>query len=224
MKSTRRTQALAAGISLIVMAIAAVFSYGYVLGSIEVQGDPAATYDQLIHHDALFRTSLVGWLLIFVTDLIVTVSLYLFFRETRKGLSLATATLRLVYTIILGIALIKLFSLLSPLNEKGIDAIQAGNQVLAALDSFGTIWSVGLIIFGLHLLGLGTLGLLDRKVPNIFPYLLFFAGVGYLVVHVSKTLIGLPENTVNTMETILMAPMALGEILLAIWLIVKGGK
>jgi hypothetical protein len=92
------------------------------------------------------------------------------------------------------------------------------------MDSFGKIWSVGLIIFGMHLLGLGYLGLLYKKVPNIFGYLLLLAGLGYLIVHISKTLIGLPEETVSTMETILMAPMALGEILLAIWLMIRGGK
>jgi hypothetical protein len=118
MKITQRTLALAAGISLIVMAIAAGFSYGYVLGNIGVPGDPAATHDQLIHNDALFKTSLGGWLIIFITDLIVTFSLYLFFRETRKSLSLITAALRLVYTIILGIALVKLFSLLSPIRRE----------------------------------------------------------------------------------------------------------
>lgn len=223
MKSTQRTYALAAGISLLIMALSAAFSYGYVLSGLEVKGDPAASFNQLISRASLFRVSLGGWLLIFLTDLIVSFALYLFFKETRKGVSLATLMARLLYTAALGTALIRLFSLLPLLNKQGIDAGAAGSQVLSTLQSFEFIWSVGLIIFGLHLLGLGYLSILYRQIPKLFGYLLLLAGLAYMVIHTSENL-GLREEVVHKMETILMIPMALSEILLAFWLIIRGGR
>lgn len=224
MKFTQRTQALAASISLFLMALSAAFSYGYVLSSIEVHGNPVATFGQLTSMGPLFRLSLAGWLLIFLTDLIVTISLYHFFRETRTRLSLATAATRFVYTAVLGMALIKLFSILPVLNEQDIDVELSGQKVLSLLESFETIWSIGLIIFGLHLLGLGYLSVLHRQIPNLLGYLLLLAGLAYMIIHISKNFTGLNEEVVSGMEKILMAPMALSEILLAFWLIIRGGK
>jgi len=121
-------------------------------------------------------------------------------------------------------ALIRLFSILPLLSEQGIDVALAGRQVISTLDSFETIWSVGLIIFGLHLLGLGYLSILNRQVPILFGYLLILAGLGYMAIHISVNFTGLNEGVLSMMEKILMAPMALGEILLAFWLIIRGGK
>ena len=224
MRSTQRTQALAAGISILIMAIAAAFSYGYVLSDIKVQGDTAATFEQLVTNSALFKASLGGWLLIFLTDLIVTFSLYLFFRETRKRLSLATAATRLIYTAVLGIALIRLFSILPFLKEQGIEVHMAAQQMVSTLESFEAIWNMGLIIFGLHLLGLGYLSVLSRQIPRVFGYLLLLAGISYLVIHTSISLTLFREEVISMMVRILMVPMALSEILLAFWLIIRGGK
>jgi hypothetical protein len=224
MKNSKRKQALIAGISLIIMALAAIFAYGYVLTRIEIAGDPVATWDQLTENTSLYIAGLGGWVIIFITDLLVTFSLFYFYRDTRKNLSLVTAATRFVYTLILGIAIGWLFSLIPVLNESDMDSIRAGNQALQAIDKFHRIWSLGLIIFGLHLFGLGYLSILNVRIPNIFGYLLLLAGLGYLVVHISKTLPIVPSETVDLMESILMLPMALGEILFAIWLIVKGGK
>ncbi|MGC9343013.1 MAG: DUF4386 domain-containing protein, partial [Bacteroidales bacterium] len=157
MEKSKRKQALIAGISLIIMAVAAIFAYGYVFPQVEVPANPLATWDQLTENTSLYMAGLAGWLIIFITDILVTFSLFYFFRGTHKNLSMLTAATRFVYTIILGIAIGWLFSLLPFQNGKDIDSIQAGTQVLIAMDNFRKIWSVGLIIFGLHLLGLGYL-------------------------------------------------------------------
>lgn len=66
-----RKTALTAGISLIIMAIAAYFSYGYVHGSLVVQGDPSATLNNLRSSNMLFRAEIFGWLLILICDIVV---------------------------------------------------------------------------------------------------------------------------------------------------------
>lgn len=217
--------ALFAGISLIFMAIAAGFSYGYILTTLVAEDDPFTTFQQLQTQQSLFLAGLGGWLVIFVTDLIVTWSMYVFFKNVNKNLSLITALLRMGYTLILGIALTKLFFILSLIQSPLGGQIEfAGSQVLSYLESFERIWSMGLVVFGVHLLGLGYLSLLYRPVPRIFAYLLLLAGLSYVLVHSGRSLLGLEESLVNTMERLLSIPMALGEILFAFWLIIRGGK
>lgn len=96
--------------------------------------------------------------------------------------------------------------------------------MLAAFESFRNLWSLGLIVFGLHLLGLAYLSILNDRMPNFFGVLLIIAGFGYLLVHILRLVPAIPVDTVDLIESILMLPMALGEILLAIWLIIKGGN
>ena len=45
-----------------------------------------------------------------------------------------------------------------------------------------------------------------------------------MLIYTLESFTGLNEETVGMLEKILMAPMALGEILLAFWLIIRGGK
>ncbi|PJB01103.1 MAG: DUF4386 domain-containing protein, partial [Ignavibacteria bacterium CG_4_9_14_3_um_filter_36_18] len=89
---------------------------------------------------------------------------------------------------------------------------------------FKTVWTLGLIVFGLHLLAVGILMKVHRNIPKVLWILTLIAGISYVVVHILKlTLPQLSEFT-ETLNNILALPMALGELGLAIWLIIKGGK
>jgi len=69
--SYQRKSALAAGIALIVMALAAFFSYGYVHSSMVVQGDASATYNNIMSSNMLFKAGILGWLIILISDIVV---------------------------------------------------------------------------------------------------------------------------------------------------------
>lgn len=97
-------------------------------------------------------------------------------------------------------------------------------QIIENFKSFEHTWSIGLIIFGIHLFIVGLLMRLHKLIPRILWYLTIIAGASYFLVHGLKT--ALPQSTelTTTFNNILALPMALGELGLAIWLIVKGGK
>ena len=80
-----KKQGLIAGISLVIMAIAAGFSYGFVYGGIVVD-DPVNTLTNLVEKRSLFTAGLAGWVVIFITDLVVTFSLFRFFSDTNRKL------------------------------------------------------------------------------------------------------------------------------------------
>ena len=222
MLSKEKRLGIIAGISLIVMAIAAGFSYGHVYNDLVVDS-PETTLLNLISNKSLFLAGLAGWVVIFVTDLIVALALFGYFRRTAKQASLLTALLRIVYTIILGTGIIQLFRIIPLLSADvaAADTFSAFDVVLR-MHLFETIWSLGLIVFGLHLVGLGYLSVKASSVPSLLGYLLYLSGILYILVHVARQIVAFDPEVVSKIENILSLPMALGEMLLALWLIYKG--
>jgi len=66
-----RKAALISGISLIIMAIVAGFSYGYVHGSLVVPGDISTTYTNITSSSMLFKAEIIGWVVILLLDVLV---------------------------------------------------------------------------------------------------------------------------------------------------------
>lgn len=221
MKLTNRTYALIAGIALIIMAVAAGFSAGYVNGSLVVEGNAMATFQNLNSSTSLFQAGIAGWMVIFITDLLVAWALYHCLKPVNKKLSQVTAWIRVIYTFVLGLAIYQLFAVLP-----GLDNLPANGapEVSNRLQSFNTIWSFGLIIFGFHLMGLGILTYRAHYVPKFWGALLLFAGFCYSGIHATYHLLPDYHAQINSVEMILSLPMALAEIGLALWLIIRGGK
>ena len=222
---TKRKSALIAGITLLVMSVAAFFAYGYAHTTLVVHGNPDATFKNLTSMDMLFRLEVLGWLLIFLCDVVVAWALYVFLKDISNSLSLLTAWLRLAYAALLGIAIFNFIPILNILEtDQGETTYMAARQVMSGLRSFEGMWSLGLIVFGFHLLLLGYLALISGYIHRIFGILILIAAAGYLFVHVSRLLFADFQEQIGTIETILSVPMALGEIAFAIWLLVRGGS
>jgi hypothetical protein len=64
---------------------------------------------------------------------------------------------------------------------------------------------------------------LHPPIPKILWYLALIAGISYVVVHFLKLTLT-QSDIVSNLEMILALPMAIGELGLAVWLIMKGGK
>lgn len=219
MNCNKRKYALITGISILVMALVAGYSYGFVFNSIVINAQANETLHNLQSSLNLFLSGIVGWGIILILDLLVAWGIYEFFQQEQQKLALFTALFRVVYTLFLGMAIFYLISVL-PLVRENADA----TTVMAALSSFNNFWSLGLIVFGLHLTGLGLLALKSSSVPSIFAWLLLFAGISYFGIHAAKALWPMLENNIKQVELILGFPMAIGEIAFALWLLIRGGK
>ncbi len=216
MKDSGKT-AIIAGIAILFMAIVAAYTYGYVHNTLIIADNPGKTYQNIKESGMLFRSAVLGWTVILLLDILVAWALYIFFKGQNPARSLLMAWLRIIYAAILGSAvqnLVQLFSI------KDLNVYQTMNY----LNAFENMYSLGLIIFGTHLLELGRLSLKSPFVPHIFGVLLVIAAMSYLFVHVSKLLFEGAGNTLCVIESVLSIPMAIGEIGLALWLLIKGRK
>jgi len=64
---------------------------------------------------------------------------------------------------------------------------------------------------------------LHKKIPKILWYITLIAGVSYVVLSLLK--LGSPDSEiVKNLQMILALPITIGELGLAIWLLIKGGK
>jgi len=218
MNKTEKNAGWIAGISLIIMSLAAGFSYGYVQHKL-LNTSVEITRQNVIENKYLFFAGLAGWMVILISDLIVAGALYVFFKSILSRLSLLTALIRIAYTLVLGVAVYQLFGILLLLHERG-----TAHEISSHLASFEKIWSVGLIVFGFHLLGLGYLSMTSRHIPWLLSYLLYLAGLSYVLIHSGKTFALFHPQVIDSAEKILALPMALSEIMLAVWLIYKAWK
>ena len=204
---------LLTGYSVVLMALVAGFVYGFVHSTIYKAGDSDLTARLLQENIAMYKWGIVSWILIFVLDIIVSLGLYIIYKAEQKKLAILSSVLRVLYTLILGIAVAQL--IIPLINNSEIA------KSLLYFESFEKIWSLGLIIFGLHLLALGVICFKSNFTPKFFGFFLGFGGLCYILVHNLKSFFPYLDETTVTIESILIAPMALSELSFAIWLIVK---
>lgn len=212
---TQRQLAKTTGWSLILMAVLAGFSVGYALPFFENPASGTAS-SVILSNQSLYVMALAGIGFILLLDLLVSYTLYDFFKSADVRLSLTGGILRVLYTIIFALASMHLVYNLNAdiINDQG---------VTANFLSFHETWNAGLIVFGLHLLVIGILMKKHGKIPKILYFLTLLAGLSYVLIHALKVIEPTPTY-VGSLEMILALPMALGELALAIWLLIKGGK
>jgi len=216
-KNNRYWPALISAIALILMTFSAFFAYGYAHSSLFTVDDPALTLSNIANAPQLLQAEIAAWGLIVILDVIVSWGFYTYLKDSSKKLAAYSALLRLFYTAGLGFALLELLKI--PIQSlTSVSAMAVYNSFV----QFETIWSMGLIVFGAHLL---VTGLAVRKaphIPKIFSPLLMLAGVSYIVVHSLYNFLPSLEGVTSRLETGLSLPMVIEEIGFGLWLLFKG--
>ena len=214
--------AITAGVSLLIMTVAAVLGTDVSIGSLYLPGNANITAENVLANEGVFRLGLISWLAILITDITSAWGLFIFVRPVNKDLSLLAAWFRIIYAVLMGAAILNLVYVHFLLGEGG-SADSLAMQIYHLLSSFYAAWYFGLIIFGPHLLILGYLCFRSGYVPKYLGVLLILAGIGYILVHTLKLIIPDQTSVILILEYIFLLPM-LSEVILGIWLLVKGHK
>lgn len=200
------------GLSLVVMAVVAGVAYGYAFQQLYHPHDGEATLRNFLHRRDLYYMVLGGFTLILMLDLLVAWTLYRFFETAHPVLPRMMAATRVLYALFLVVALVHWGRMNGSTNAV---------EVTHHIQRFLTIWSLGLIVFGVHLLLLGALILRAPVIPSWMGYLAAFAGLSYVAIHTLHALWPGFALYQAKVETVLGLPLALGELCLALWLLVK---
>ena len=151
MKTLKRKYAIIVGVSLLIMAVAAAFSYGFVYGRLVIKEDALLTAHNVFNSSKLFLAGIAGWMVIFISDLVVALALYHFFKDENKPISLWTALVRIFYTVFLSVAISHLVIVYSTVENTSEFTNTLATNIESNLGKFEKLWSVGLIIFGIFI-------------------------------------------------------------------------
>ena len=221
-----RQAALVAGFSYLAVFIIAAFANSFALERLIVSADAAATADNIINNELLYRLGIAGWLIVMVFDAIVAWALYVLFQTINKTLSLLAAWFRLVFVAIFSISLLNHSSILHLLTQylDTPDTAPVHAQLMLYLNAYESGVQISFVFFGLHIFLLGYLILQAHNIPRILGILLVIASVGYLINSFGNFLSTTYADSEIAFVLAVAIPAVISEFSLTLWLLIRGGK
>lgn len=202
--NTKLTAYRVTGLALIAMALLAIYAYGIAISSLYAAGDTAATAARIAAEPLKLWLGTLSWILILILDYIVAIGIYQILIDHSRKAALWTGGLRALYGVALAIGIALLLK--------------------ADIAGFIQFWQLGLIVFGAHLVIAGLAFFKLSVTPRWLALLLIIAGIAYALIHSLNSFAPELQAVAKSLESILMAPMALAELALAIWLLVVKPK
>lgn len=221
---SRTTLARLTGLLYVLIFLTAGFSEGFVRATLIVPGDATATAANIAASEGLFRLSIVSDLVAFASDAVVAVLLYVLLKPVSRTLALVAASLRLIaHPAIASLNLLTQFIALQLVTEPPSLSVFETDQLhalaLVFLEAHTAGYLIAGVFFGLHLLVLGYLLYRSELFPALLGGLIALAAVGYLTESVTFFL---APNYVPIASTLVVVTAVVGEISLALYLLVKG--
>ena len=210
-------RARVAGALYLVANIFAPFTLLYLPSRFIVRGDAAATANNVIASESLFRFGIVGNLFTFIANIFLALALYQLLKVVNKNMASLMVILFLVGVPIAmlnelsQLAILQLLGGADYLKAYPTDQLQALAYLLLRLHDQGLL--IAHIFFGLWLLPMGYLVFKSGFIPRIVGVLLVITGVGY-VVQSFAAFLGYNVNIILF--------TGLGELVFLLWLLIKG--
>jgi len=221
--SPGKTTARAAGALYLVVALTGGFSMLYV-PSLMVPGDVAATADNLIAHESLFRLGIVSGLVSQVAFVFLAVALYQLFKGVNQAQASVMAALVLVAAPVAFLNMLNQLAALRILTGADYLAAFAEAQRNALMMLFLDLHSQGILIveifWGLWLVPLGLLVIKSRFMPRFLGVLLIVGFLGYCVDFLTRLLF--PDHA--AIVSSIAGAAKFGELAMILWLMIVGVK
>jgi len=211
-----------AGTLYLLLAITAPYGLIYVPSQIFVKGDAAATAENVLSNEFLFRTGVASHMVSQVLFILVVLLLYKLLKQVNKHWARVMVAL---VAISLPLALLS-----DILNISGLMVLKGGllnlfepgqvNEIAGIFFKTGSnIIQVTQLDWGLWLFPFGMLVYKSRFIPRIFGILLTLNGIGYVLL--SFTFVLFPESE-SLVYRIAMPLLFVGEFPTILWLLIKG--
>ena len=210
-KKTART----AGVLYLLLAIIAPFGLIYVPGQIFVRGDAAATAENVLSKEFLFRAGVASHIL-------VVLLLYKLLKRVNQHWARVMVALVVISLPLALLSDIFNISGLMLLRGGSLNSFEPGqvNEIAGMFfKTASNIIQVAQLDWGLWLFPFGMLVYKSRFIPRIFGVLLTLNGIGYVML--SITFVLFPESGSLVLK-IAMPLLFIGEFPMVLWLLIKG--
>ncbi len=222
---SQKVCARAGGFAYLYIIAAGIFAQAFVRSKLAVPGDAAATAENILASEFLFRAGFASELLLLVADVIVAFVLYVLLKPIDRNLALLAAMFRLAMTAISAANSFNHYYVLLFLNEAeyltvfGVEQLQA--FALHSLRAHALGYHVSLVFFGFHCLLIGWLIFKSIYIPRLIGLLLIVASACYLTNSFATILF---PDFARMLSSLILLPALIAELSLALWLIVKGAS
>ncbi|MBT8378985.1 MAG: DUF4386 domain-containing protein [Ignavibacteria bacterium] len=222
--SSLKNTARIAGLLYLLLVISGVFGIMYIPSQIIIPGDSVTTAKNIISNELLFRTGVLNDIISNTIFLFLVLVLYRLFKQVNENQ--AKLMFALVIVQIPAVFMMEAFNITSLMILKG-EVLQtfepSQRQDLAMLflkiNDYGTLPLE--MFWGLWLLPFGLLVYKSEFVPRIFGILLLIAGIAYMI---ASTIGILFPNYSSFVKYPTLLIVAIGEISITLWLLIKGVK
>ena len=222
-EASPQTYARIGGVLYLIIIVFGIFGELFVRGKLIVSGDAAATANNIMASQLLWRLGIAGDLVMHICDVPLMLIFYVLLRPVNKNLALLAVLFTLIQTAVLVATKLNLFTPLFLLGNADYLKAFEPNQLNALLylsvksDSYG--FGIGLLFFGCACLVLGYLIFTSTYLPKILGVLMQIAGLCYLT---NSFALILSPAFANMISPAILLPAFIGELSLCLWLLVKG--
>jgi len=224
--NSQRTAAKVAGVAGLLAFALVVFGNYVLLGPLIVPRNAVDTARNILAHETQFRLALICFITYGIGAVVLSTALYVILAPVNRGLALAGALFRFVFAILWLIAPLNSLAALRLIGDSPyLKVFEADHlQALARVQIAGSFddYYVGLPFFGLAATVCAWLWLKSKYIPrglSIFGVIAsawcVFCAIVYLI---------FPDFNKIVNDYIFDSPMALFELIVSIWLLVKGLK
>ncbi len=227
-RTTEATQRIAARIAgwtlllLMVSGFTGMFAFG---GNPIVDGDAAATAQNILAHERAFRGSLTCGIVMLNCDVVLALALYALLAPVNGTLALLGSFWRIANAVVLAVGVAASLVALDLFSNTNYMSLLNGNQLHPiALIFFDLNYRLSLMGLMSFCLGAGVHSWLlykSRYIPRIISGLYLFACIEMLLC--CFTFLIFPK-TREVLDPAFVVPDALAELSAALWLAIKGVK
>ena len=222
--ASQRTAAKVAALSCLVGMAVVVFSNYAIFIRLIVPGNAAETARNIMAHEQMFRTAVVLNIAYTTSVLVFAAALYLILRPVNPGVALAAALFRLVFALMWLLTAVNMLGTLRLLGSASyLQAFEPDRlQALARIELAGNfdLYYVGLPFFGLAATLSSYLWIKSRYIPGGLAVFGLIAS-GWCAASAFAYLVWPSFGKAINLYT-LDTPMALFELVLSFWMLMKG--
>lgn len=221
--TTQRRWALAIGAAYLIALVLGNIAEFYIPDRLIVYDNAVQTARNITAHEHLFRLGVATNFLVFATDVVLVVGLYMVLEPVNRALALLGAFFRLIETAALFMVILADFAVLRILSGadylKALDATILATLARLAIAGHGSAYTLSLMIFGFGSTIFCYLWLKSGYVPKALAMLGVFASawIGVCVF----TIMVAPEAAKILPLPVWAAPIFLFELTMGLWLVVK---
>jgi len=222
--TSNKKTARKAGLLYLSIVITGIFSLMYVPSKLIIWDNAAATFNNVIVQESLFRFGIVSGLLCYTCFLFLPLVLYRLLSPVNENYAKFMVLLAAVSVPMFFINAQNQFNILSLVNNdiKISSVEETQSQVLLYFNQYNNGLRLIHIFSGLWLFPFGYLVFKSDFLPKVLGILLILGCFGYLINFLGNTLF--PMYSKLGVSTYVSLPASIGEIGICLWFLIVGVK